>query len=58
MHHEEAAQVYTDLVKIIYTSNKELFIYPILSQIPTSSNFPKEHQYILKPVSGTGKVCI
>ncbi|KAI8075646.1 hypothetical protein BDF21DRAFT_495147 [Thamnidium elegans] len=37
MHHEEAAQVYTDL-------------------IPTSTNSPREHQYILKPVSGTGKV--
>lgn len=24
--------------------------------IPTSSNSPREHQYILKPVSGTGKV--
>ncbi|KAI8639786.1 hypothetical protein BD408DRAFT_476983 [Parasitella parasitica] len=37
MHHEEAAQVYTDL-------------------IPNASNYPKEHQYILRPVSGTGKV--
>ncbi|CAO0798122.1 unnamed protein product [Mucor circinelloides] len=37
MHHEEAAQVYTDL-------------------IPHASNSPREHQYILKPVSGTGKV--
>ncbi|KAG2213335.1 hypothetical protein INT46_007194 [Mucor plumbeus] len=37
MHHEEAAQVYTDL-------------------IPNASNSPREHQYILKPVSGAGKV--
>ncbi|CEP17102.1 hypothetical protein [Parasitella parasitica] len=37
MHHEEAAQVYTDL-------------------IPNASNSPREHQYILRPVSGTGKV--
>ncbi|KAL9556691.1 hypothetical protein MBANPS3_001742 [Mucor bainieri] len=37
MHHEEAAQVYTDL-------------------IPHATNSPREHQYILKPVSGTGKV--
>ncbi|KAI8363865.1 hypothetical protein EDC96DRAFT_608831 [Choanephora cucurbitarum] len=37
MHHEEAAQVFTDL-------------------IPTSTTSPKEHQYILKPVSGKGKI--
>ncbi|OAD04505.1 hypothetical protein MUCCIDRAFT_141025 [Mucor lusitanicus CBS 277.49] len=28
----------------------------LVSQIPCASNSPREHQYILKPVSGTGKV--
>ncbi|RCH94872.1 hypothetical protein CU097_000818, partial [Rhizopus azygosporus] len=37
MHHEEAAEVFTEL-------------------IPTSAGPHKGHQYLLKPVSGTGKV--
>ncbi|KAI8978652.1 hypothetical protein BDB01DRAFT_799548 [Pilobolus umbonatus] len=37
MHHEEASEVFTEL-------------------IPSSTHSPREHQYILKPVSGTGKV--
>ncbi|KAG1054811.1 hypothetical protein G6F43_003196 [Rhizopus delemar] len=39
MHHEEAAEVFTDL-------------------IPTFTKPIKEHQYLLKPVSGTGKVTL
>ncbi|KAI8340848.1 hypothetical protein BC941DRAFT_227149 [Chlamydoabsidia padenii] len=37
LSHEEASQIYTDL-------------------IPTSDGSSKKHQYIVKPVSGTGKI--